>query len=767
MTTDRKSNEPPALETVCAWFTPWRFAGVLALLVFVTFAEVIVGSSAFITKDFSQFGYGLAHHHRESFWNGEIPLWNPLSECGLPFLAQWNTMVLYPGSLFYVLFPLDWSLSVFCVLHLYLGGLGAYFLGRRHTGNNLAGAIAGLIFAFNGFMQACLMWPNNIAALGWLPWVFLTAVPAWREGGRKLLIASLVGAMQMLTGAPEIILCTWLMVFGYLVWDWYQRGGLAKKDKEPILRFAALVGFITLLTAAQMIPFLDMLQHSEREADVEFVDWSISRLAWVRMAMPLFHTRWSSLGMYEHLDQGWIHSYYVGGVAIVLSCIALVASNRRSARWMGAAILFAVLLAMGRNFFVYATLEKVLPLGFVRYPVKFLTFAVALVPFLAALGMRELLSAKDPESRRRVITGAMIGGGIIVAAFLFVGGNPMEYNDLALTRANGLERLMFLVLIAGAAIGLLWAKDLRGTRLATVAVIVLLWMDFTRFQNGLWLAVNREIYSLPLPALDGVNEEFKRGETRYGLLTQTQYDNNFTRGRPAEQVQVDAWLAQFMNLNLLGGVKKFDGFFALWFPEQNQLEHVLHTWKTKELRPGLADFLAIAYTPDPADPTRWIHRPSTHKIITAGQLPVFESPTNCLKRLEQPEFDSAAVVSLPIAADYSVSVRQRVDAKVEIERLTAHEMVFTVDAPANTLAVVAQCNHHHWRASVDGQAKPIFTANHAFQAVPVSAGKRRVTLRYVDRGFQLGVSLSAIGLLLLGLLWWKWSPQSARSDEPQ
>ena len=56
---------------------------------------------------------------RESFWRGEMPLWNPYNNCGLPFLAQWNTLALYPGSLFYLLLPLSWALGVFCLLHLF------------------------------------------------------------------------------------------------------------------------------------------------------------------------------------------------------------------------------------------------------------------------------------------------------------------------------------------------------------------------------------------------------------------------------------------------------------------------------------------------------------------------------------------------------------------------------------------------------------------------------------------------------------------------
>src|SRR5476649_686320 len=90
-----------------------KFALLLTAVFCVAYGDVIFGHSTFYFRDFAHFGYPLASYHRECFWRGEIPLWNPLNDCGLPFLAQWNTLVLYPGSLFYCVFPLEWSLAVY------------------------------------------------------------------------------------------------------------------------------------------------------------------------------------------------------------------------------------------------------------------------------------------------------------------------------------------------------------------------------------------------------------------------------------------------------------------------------------------------------------------------------------------------------------------------------------------------------------------------------------------------------------------------------
>src|SRR5262249_55510275 len=132
---------------------------------------------------------------------------------------QWNTMPLYPPALIYLIFPLSWSLSFFCLVHVFWAGLGMYFLGHRLAGNRLGAAVAGLLFAFNGLALNLLMWPSHLATYSWMPWVILCVERAWREGRRRMVLAGLVGALQMLAGGPETILFTWLILLAWWIWE--------------------------------------------------------------------------------------------------------------------------------------------------------------------------------------------------------------------------------------------------------------------------------------------------------------------------------------------------------------------------------------------------------------------------------------------------------------------------------------------------------------------------------------------------------------------
>src|SRR6516164_7406823 len=104
--------------------SPWRFGLLLALLVVAMFPQVVFGVETFVARDYGFFVYPLAYFQKQCFWHGEIPFWDPYNNCGVPFLAQWNTMALYPPALVYLLFPLTWGLSFFCLLHLWFAGMG-------------------------------------------------------------------------------------------------------------------------------------------------------------------------------------------------------------------------------------------------------------------------------------------------------------------------------------------------------------------------------------------------------------------------------------------------------------------------------------------------------------------------------------------------------------------------------------------------------------------------------------------------------------------
>src|SRR2546427_8773246 len=114
-----------------------------------------------------------------------------------------------------------------------------YLLAHCWIGNRFAASIAGLAYAFNGLTLHSLIWTSNLAALAWLPLTVLCVERAWREGGRAIILGALAASMQMLSGAPEIILVTWLLLGTLWLAQTFGRTGVFWLSASRLARLCA------------------------------------------------------------------------------------------------------------------------------------------------------------------------------------------------------------------------------------------------------------------------------------------------------------------------------------------------------------------------------------------------------------------------------------------------------------------------------------------------------------------------------------------------
>ncbi len=735
------------------WLTPGRFAALLALLTCAAYPEVITGWGTFFYRDFSVFGYPLAYYHRQSFWRGEFPLWNPLNYCGLPFLAQWNTMTLYPLSLFYLVLPLSWSLGVFCLGHLFLGGMGMYFLAYRWAGSRFAAAAAGLAYSFNALMLNSLMWPNNIAALGWLPWVVLAVECAWREGGRWLLLAAAAGAGQMLTGAPEVILLTWVLLTVLLLGQVMVAPG---RRWRMAGRFLLTALWVAGLAAAQLLPFLDLLAHSQRDKAFGDSLWSMPLWGWANLLVPLYRSYQTPLGPYAQPGQYWISSYYLGVGVLALALLAVGQARQPRVKLVGALTLLCLLLALGNHGLVYSGLKHLLPgLGFMRYPVKFMILPAALVPLLAAVFLGRCLAVPEADWPRQRL-GIILVGVALVGLIALLIGSSLEYrlkDPWALTAAaSGLSRVVFLVVILGGVIAVRQIHQAPMKGVAQVGVLAFLWLDamtagprpnptVPRWVYEPNLA-RKELHLEPTPAI---------GKSR--LLLDAEGERNviyrpMTNG--VDQVLYQR-LAQYADINLLDGIPKVDGIYSLFMRELGEVFPLL--WRAPRFPNGLADFLALSQLNLPGQVSHWKSRATHLPWVTGGQKPAFADAAGTLSALAAPDFDPRQTVFLPLEARAQVTVSNASPTKVSVQQFAPQKVRLEVEAPAAALVVIAQSFYHNWRAYVDNQPVRLWRANHAFQAVEVPAGRHQVTFVYADRMFYCGALISLFSTAIWVGVW--------------
>ena len=741
METDRASN----------WFTPARFGILLGLLIFAAFPQVLLGMETFVIRDYGFFSYPVAHFQRDCFWRGELPFWDPFSNCGTPFLAQWNTLPLYPPALIYLALPLTWSLSFFCLLHLWFAGFGMYQLARRWTGNDFAAAFAGVAFAFNGLTLNLLMWPSHIATLSWMPWVVLAVEGAWREGGRKIFLAAIVGALQMLAGGPETIFLTWI----FLLILWTQQFVKGESPRIGMLwRFPAIVAVVILLAAVQLLPFLDLAAHSQRETGFADTRWSMPAWGWVNFLVPMAFGSTRDMGVFFQYGQNWTSSYYPGIGTLWLALLAVWTLRERRVWLLGAGAGVALVFAFGEHTPIYPALRRIIPqLSLMTYPVKYLTLVAFFAPLLAAFALARQQNLQNGEQRKFSGPAVLIGSillallaGILFWAWRF----PFPTDDVRATLFNGTTRAWFL-LMTGALLVFLTQPSKSGPRwIAPLILVLVAWLDVLTHEPTQNPTAPPPIYTFGLAREKlAMNPQPELGGSRAMLTPMAEWQfvhsaisspqNNFIIGR----------LCYGANCNLLDAVPKVDGFFSLTPRENDDVLSLFYT-RTNADFPGLEDFMGVSQISAPDQIFQWQSRSNFLPLVTAGQKPVFLDDTDTLRALVQPDFDGGKIVFLPPETKSLVTVSNQTSAKILDSKCGNQTVDIEVEAAEPSLVVVAQTYYHDWHARLDGadgREPLLLRANHAFQAVEIPAGKHHIHFYYEDRAFEAGAAVSMVAWL--------------------
>lgn len=735
------------IETEVAWLRGWRFTAVLGGLLLISFYPVLLGGQALFYRDYGYLGYPFAYFTQQTLLSGSIPHWNPLIHCGVPHFAQWNTMVLYPGSLIYVLFPLPWSMAWFCVLHLLLGGIGMQRLGRELTGSDFAAAFGGIAFPFGGMILGSVIYPNYLVAFAWMPWLYCLLRRAWREGGRSLVPAAVVGTMQMLSGAPELILMTWMLMGAALIAEFgFKRAALA-----PLGRFLAVVLLVAGLSAFQLLPFFKLLAVSQRTASTGSEFWALPWWGWVSFVFPLFACFKTMQGVFVQAGQSFLPSIYLGCPAFVLALVGLFRNRNRQRIVEAGFALFCVLMAFGSSFFLYRFVISVVPIGFARFPVKAVLPLAFLVPLLAMFGLAALGKAVVGKAEKTLwICGCAVGAMIVLGIILMFVTDKIPTDHRAMI-VNGIVRIILLA----AAVALLVRRNRtigRAKTLATAGVLLLVWVDgivhlpvlnptipASAFQFGMTRDYHEEKIG-PMPKLG------------QGRIMLSPYAERELFTRMVSDFQSDfigQRVAQWGNLNMLDGLPKVNGAATLMTSQARDIEVALYSGKAEPNQSMMA-FLGVHHVTQTNELLKWVSWTNSLPLVTAGQEVLGTSLD-----LTNTDWDPRKVVYRKGETAEAVP-----GATVSDIRYGAGRIVFTVASEMPTVAVVAESWDPSWRATVNGETVSVSRANHAFMLVEVPGGESRVQLAYEDSAFGKGIMLSALALVFCVGIWMRSRPDS-------
>ena len=278
--------------------------------------KLTIGDRAIARGDLLLYFYPLRDYASAAIREGRLPLWNPYTFMGAPFLANSQAGFFYPLNVVTAWLPVEQAVSWNIVLHLCLAGLGAYWLARRGLRLGLLASFAsGLSFGLGGYLGAQVEHLNQIQVLAWLPFQVLCLLAVRRGNAVKmaLVMAALI-ALQVFAGHTQsLYIClVGLGLTGVALMvsevsgrpidrDQSHHAGRSPRLSPRLARLAraalplGVVGaaglLAVVLSAAQLLPTLELATQSARSGGLPYNEvGSFSWRPWVvaRALMPTY-----------------------------------------------------------------------------------------------------------------------------------------------------------------------------------------------------------------------------------------------------------------------------------------------------------------------------------------------------------------------------------------------------------------------------------------------------------------------------------------------
>jgi hypothetical protein len=523
-------------------------------------------------------------------------------------------------------------------------------------------------------------------------------------------------------------------------------------------RCVPVVLLVLALAAIQLLPFLDLVEHSQRNLNYHDTRWSLPSRGWVNFLVPMaFGNTWD-MGVFYQYGQEWTSSIYLGIGGLWLAVLAFIGARNRRVWLLGALAAVAFVFALGENGFVLPALQKIVPhFHLITHSIKYMAIVIFIAPLLAAIALarREHLHAAEmPVARSHLFTTGflllLVLGAILFWAWRF----PYPTDDVRRTLINGATRVGFLVGIFVLLV-YLTSKRKRGSRLLlSLLLIVVAWLDVLTHEPAQNPTVQPWIYQPGLSRTKlNLHPQPELGGSR-AMITPTAFMTSLRfASRDVQNNYLVNRLVCIANCNLLDDVPKTDGFLSLMPLAADDVNTLLYS-HTNATYPRLEDFMGVSQITAPDKIYQWQSRSNYLPLVTAGQKPLFPDELTTFTALSQTNFDAAKIVYLPPEAKSLVTVTNQTTARVLKSQFGLQTVDAEIDADAPALVVVAQTYYHDWRAYVDGQPVPLLRANYAFQAVQVPAGKHHLRLAYEDTAFRRGawIALIAWPICLLALV---------------
>ncbi len=765
-----------------SWKKRWADGGVALLLAcccLFFFWRIITPNLAdrgsFPKGDFADQFYAFGVYEAQRLFSGQLPLWNPYTFSGHPFLADVQSAIFYPPSLMTLLLSWPWGFSLFAleleaVFHFFLAGLFTYLLAKRLLRDRRAALVSSLVFTFGGYLTS---YPSQQLAIletdVWLPLILLLLdiglerlkdntfqirvlesrlqpentrlkarlqpylksiglkdCPSGRGFLLPITLAGLAFGLALLAGHPQSAMYVFYVSAIYFAFRAFTN---KVRWQSAVTAFSLFVLLGLGLATVQLLPSLEYMRLSARaQGHYREMSGGFPRQDLIQVLLP------GSISVMSPL--------YLGVLPLLLAVLAPLLKRNREVLFWTCLALGALLLSFGGNTFAYSLFYLFVP-GFAIFRSQeraafVFSFSMAL---LAGYGVRTLTQAMPKPVKARfygfyrfasyLLWGAL--GLVFLTFYGFVDTGQVAGSTLS----EALERSILLVVLLTLSLGLLYLRLRRlvRERLLTGLCVILTILDlFTvNWKNNLQEARPEEQYG-PTPLIQILQRD---GEV-FRVYNEWRLPGNYSCVYGLE----DIWGASPLYLRRYEELVYRLPIERVW--QLLNVKYVI-TW-----RKALLPETEVLYEEPKGPDTTYLHRLKEYgpRAYVVHQVEVIEKDEKVLERLREPEFDPRRVAILPHRPDLALPSQVEGESSAVILERQPERMVVDVDMAADGLLVLSEVYYPGWRAYADGEEVPIYRADHVLRAVPLRAGHHRVEMVFDPLWPRVGLAVSGATLLL-------------------
>ena len=225
----------------------------LAVLVF-GYVQISLGLGA-LKWDLVDVVFPFRYFFSESMGAGYFPFWNPFQQTGTPFYADLQAPTYYPEL--WIVTVLGgytiYTMHALFIAYLFIAEGGMYLLVQEETKSVSAGLLAGLAYAFSGFMVGHGQHFFLLVGAAWMPFIVRSYLSMSRSLKIEEALKAALFTFLLLTGGYQALsLVMFYLLIGLFAWFvWNEM--LVRKRIVVLLKVNAIYALVTLVLCLPLI----------------------------------------------------------------------------------------------------------------------------------------------------------------------------------------------------------------------------------------------------------------------------------------------------------------------------------------------------------------------------------------------------------------------------------------------------------------------------------------------------------------------------------